>query len=163
MKNQKKTGHALHSLLPMGLQSLFAVSALILCVISIFLYKAIQEKNEAYFEASTATGYLSVKMQQTATLQNVEIRTENGIEVLAIREDFSGEIYETRIFCAGGYLKEDFVHENTPFVFENGSELISLQAVTFELTDKGVLSVYIIITSGDEIALSYYLPKGEPI
>ncbi len=160
MEYENKNESILNLLLPIGLQSFFAIAALLLCVAGGLIYKNVQVKNDVNFEASTVAGYLNTKLQQTATATNVEIRTEEGIQVLILKETYGDADYELRIFCDGTFLKEDFVIEGTPFTLTGGNELLPVEKIEFALSDTNVLYVYATLRGEEEVQVALYLPEG---
>jgi len=143
-----------------GLKGFFYSVVLLFCAVSTLFYKVIQERNSVNFEVSTAISYLSVKFQQVSSIENIEIRVEDNITVLIVKENIFDEIYETRIFCDGEYLKENFVHVSIPFSIEEGNEIIPIQEAEFELSENGMIFVRIVNVKNNEFRTAFYFQGG---
>ena len=143
-----------------SLKGFFYSVVMLFCVVSTLFYKTIQDRNSVNFEARVAISYLSVKIQQLASIQDIEVRVEDNISVVIIKENIFGEIYETRIFCDGEYLKENFVHESTPFLVEEGNDITSMREAEFEFAESGVFFIRIVNMKNDEFRIAFYFQNG---
>lgn len=160
MAHENKNESILNLLLPVGLQSFFAIAALLLCVAGGLIYRNVQIKNDTNFETSTIAGYLTTKLQQTATASNIEIRDEDGTQVLVLNETYGDATYELRIFSDGVFLREDFVIAGTPFSTTSGSELLPANKLEFELSDQNVIYICATLQNAEEVQVALYLPEG---
>lgn len=134
MGQNQKNSSFLNLFLPMGLQSFFALAALLLCLSGGLLYKNIQQKNEQVTNRVTAESYFLTRMQQAQNAGAISVRSEGESSVLVILRAVGGDLYETRIWAAGGALREDFVSASQPFSETGGDEICVMQAAAFELS-----------------------------
>ena len=118
------------------LLAIFAVSAIFLTALSAQVYRDTVEVSNRNNAARVASAILRGAVQGEDS-GNVCIREENGIPVVTFVNDYDGEIYLRRLYCAGGYLRESLASEEMPFDEEMGEALI--EAVSFEPVMEGNL------------------------
>ena len=134
------------------LLAVFAISAIFLTALGAQVYRDTVDvsgrNNEARITASLIRGAAQAEDSGTAS-----VRVENGIEVLIFENDYDGEIYCRRFFCADGYLRESFASAEYEFEPEMGEPLIEVSAFGPRIED-GMLTVR--ITAPDGVTQEVY-------
>ena len=84
---------------------------------------------------------------------------EGGIRVLVFENDYDGEIYLRRLFCADGWLRESFTAAEYGFSTEMGDTLVELASFEPEV-DGNLLTAKVVTTEGRRQDISVYLWAG---
>lgn len=145
---------------------LFAALSVALIALGTQAYRAIGTTAEVSAERQTAVGYAlsRVRSYDAAGAMRVERRALGGEEtdVLIFSETIDGEAYETRMFCAEGWLREQFAYADRPLESaEDGERIAELAALrarpdgqllelTFEHADGAQEIVHAALRSGGE-------------
>ena len=133
------------------LLALLVFAMFAVCVIAVLLtgakvYRNVVDRGEAQFEARTAVQYVTTHVRQAET---VEITDFEGCEALTMPQTIDGEVYLTRIYCYGGFLRELFCAEDAVFAPADGEEI--LPAESLQLSIEGYLLA--VQLDGQEILL----------
>lgn len=155
-----KSGIVAGILLPMGLVCLFAFCSLALALYGGSAYKQIQTGVEDSFGPSVTAGYLRTKLSQFNTSGGVSLRDEDGVQVLAIRSESGGALYETRIYMNDGKLMENYERADTPFAPLGGIQIASLSACRFSLEVDGLFTAEIESLDGTMTRTSFAVAQG---
>ncbi len=140
------------------LLAVFAVSAIFLTALSARVYHDTVEtsnrNNTSRILASVIRG--AVQGDDSGI---VSVTEENGIPVLLFTNDYDGEIYFRRIYCAGGYLRDSLASEEREFEEEMGEPLV--EASSFEpRIDGHMLTARVTAPNGEKEEVSVYLRAG---
>ena len=114
---------------------LFCLLGSTLIRVGIASYEETQEASYEQFNLRTPSGYITNKIRKHNAIEDVEIREQEGYQVLVLAEEVEGEVYETWIYCMNHKLYEAYVAEGTKLNLESGFELMELEALSF--TDNG--------------------------
>ncbi|MBQ9210532.1 MAG: DUF4860 domain-containing protein [Clostridia bacterium] len=140
------------------LLAIFAISAIFLTALSAQVYRdtvdTSNRNNTARVVAAIVRGAV-----QGEDAGNVSIRQEGGIPVLVFTNDYDGEIYLRRLFCAGGYLRESFTSEEWEFEEEMGEPLMEVTSFEPEIQDN-MLTARVTTPDGGEQEIYVYLRAG---
>lgn len=154
------------------LLAVFAISAIFLTALSAQVYRdtvqvSAQNNTERIIDAvirgavqSEDCGQVSVREERAAvTDEDGEITGEETLKVLAFTNDYDGEIYLRRLYCAGGWLWESVTAEEYGFTEGMGESLI--EAVSFEPEINGnLLTAKVVTPDGAAADVSVYLWAG---
>ncbi len=140
------------------LLAIFAISAIFLTALSAQVYRdtvdVSNRNNTARIVTAIVRGAAHAEDSGIAS-----IREEKGLTVLTFTNDYDGEIYYRRLYCAGGYLRESFSSAEREFDEEMGEELIAV--TSFEPSiQNGMLSARIGTPDGGEQEIWVYLRAG---
>lgn len=140
------------------LLAIFAISAIFLTALSAQVYRDTVDvsgrNNTARIVSAVVRG--AAQSEDTGI---ASVREEAGIPVLVFTNDYDGEIYYHRIYCAEGYLRESLASEDREFEADMGEPLV--EAVSFEPTiDGNMLTVRITLPDGGEEQVYAYLRAG---
>ena len=152
--------HAVSSLFVFCLIAVFALLATVLTLFGIRAYRSVYDASAGNSESQTALSYLVNKLHSADRAQGVEIRAEGGRDVLVLAEPLDGTIYETRIYCDGGSLREYFCEQGEPFDAELGEELASLNALRLTLEKPWLIRVELDQPDGRQLSAHVAL-RGE--
>lgn len=155
-RNERKTDGLLVLLL-------FAVFAV--CVLSVLLtgadaYRGLAARDQTGYERRTAGQYLVTRLHQSDVAGAVTVEQFGGVDALVITERYDGELYQTRIYCHGGYLRELFTVSGTGFLPSDGEKILEAERMTLKLED-GLLTAELTDTAGQTQVLSVYLRSRE--
>lgn len=127
MKASKKGAlgaHSMGGLFTFALISLFALLSLLLMVYGVRAYRGIAEASDQSGGARTALSYLSNKVRTGDEAGMVTLSDQSGVRLLSIAQEIDGARYETRIYCQGGKLYEQFAFAGLEFDPADGEFLL---------------------------------------
>lgn len=160
MRPKRQDDPFLNLLLPVGLQSFFALAALLLCMAGGLLYRSVQQDADAAGQRTTAESYFFTRLQQVGAEDGVAVRREDGKSVLVVSRSYEGVPYETRVFAEDGALKECFVQADQPLSGAGAGEICAVEQADFAMDDTGLVQVRFTYRDGSGSALSYRLEGG---
>ena len=155
------------------LLAIFAISAIFLTALSAQIYRdtvqASDENNTARVISAiirgaaqgedTGNAYVAWEGGTEETDEDGVVTRDSGIPVLVFSNDYDGEIYLRRLYCAGGWLRESFTAEDYGFSEEMGEALI--EAASFEPEISGnLLQAKVVTPEGETENVSVYLWAG---
>ena len=135
--------HAIAGVFVFLLLGVFAVFSTMLVLIGAQAYRTITVHSEEHSLDRTMYTYMLNSLRGDDAEGSVEIRNENGLEMLVVSYNYGWEILEKRIYCYDGYLRELLSSPQNEFDPANGEEIceaeefraqISNELVTIELT-----------------------------
>ncbi len=140
------------------LLAVFAISAIFLTALSAQVYRDTVETSNRNNTARVATAVIR-GAAQSEDAGTASVREEAGIPVLVFTNDYDGEIYYRRLFCAGGWLRESLASSEWEFEEDMGEPL--LEAVSFEPKIEGnMLTARIVTPDGGDQTVSVCLRAG---
>lgn len=145
---------AVTSWLVLALLLLFAGLSVALIALGGQAYRATLRAADENAHRRASIGYVTGRIR--AFDMAGAVRTESAMidgetaDVLILSEEIDGEIYETRIYCVGKKLREQFVSGDTPLESaEDGEAIASLSG--FQVIDKpGMMELCFIHPDGTE-------------
>jgi hypothetical protein len=130
MKNRGKT----ESLLALLLLGLFAVCILLVLLSGTEIYRGLTERSRTGYESRTAAQYLATRLRQGDAALSVRLADFGGADALVLTQNVDGILYETRVYCSGGYLRELFIREGTPCAPEDGEAILPLKSMDMTMS-----------------------------
>ena len=146
---------------------LFAALSVALIALGTQAYRAVGARADANAEKRTAVGYAlsCVHAFDASGAVRVERVTMDGqqTDVLVFSEELDGDVYETRMFQANGFLREQFTGADTPLESAQDGEIIagladfsvrqegSLLAMTFSFLDGDTVTVCAALRCAGEV------------
>ncbi len=131
MNVRLRRDHSVSGLFAFVLVGLFTLLALTIVLAGVRSYRAMGDSARLVTQERIALGYVSGKLRGSGDRNNVSFREEQGVKLLVIREQADAETYETRIYSAGGILREQFCDASVPFSADDGEQIASLPGFTF--------------------------------
>ena len=149
-----------------GLLVLLLFGVLAACILSVLLtgasaYRRLTERDDAAYDRRTATQYVATRIHQADVLDGVFVEEFAGTQALVLAEEIEGDLYETRIYCYDGYIRELFSAAGNDFLPEDGEKVLEAAAMEFGETD-GLLQCSILSAEGswDHVTISLRSGKG---
>jgi hypothetical protein len=160
MSSAKRGLHSISGLFAFALIGLFALFALAIIVSGVQSYRSMGNFSHLSSQQRIALGYVSGKLRASGDQSSVSIREAQGVKLLVLSEDESGEKYETRIYFEGGSLYEQFCEAGLAFDPEDGENITSLPGFTFERAGK-LVTLRAMLSDGSEADACVALRAGE--
>lgn len=129
MKN-KVNSHKLTDFMTLVVFTLLAVCILALLVNGAELYNRLTQQGSDRFSSRTLTRYLTTRVRQGDAAGQPALEDFGGCKAIVLREELAGQVYLTRIYCHGGYLRELFTPENGSFSPEDGEKLLPARSLS---------------------------------
>ncbi len=140
------------------LLAVFAISAIFLTALSAQVYRDTVETSGRNNTARVATAIIR-GAAQGEDAGTASVRLEGGIPVLVFTNDYDGEIYYRRLFCAGGFLRESFTSAEWEFEEEMGEPLIEMTSFEPKM-DGNMLTVRMVTPDGGDQTVWAWLRAG---
>ncbi len=161
MQHQKnRSGTLVGILLPMGLVCLFAFCSLALALMGGQAYKQIQNGVDESFSSTVAASYLRTKLSQSNPPGDVFLQSEEGVQMLVIRDRGDENVFETRIYMYDGSLVESYVAEGAPFMPQGAIRIAQLQSCEFAIDEDGLFTADIVSPEGVHIQTAFAVREG---
>lgn len=157
MKEQKRKADAVLVLVLFGV---FAVCILAVLLTSADAYRRLAERDEQSYDYRVATQYLATRVRQGDEAGKVFVETFDGVDALVLREEIDGAVYETRVYCYEGYLRELFAGEGESFTAGDGEQILQAESMAVTLENQ-VLTAEITDPDGQVQTMTLYLRSGE--
>ncbi len=141
-------GHVISGFFVFCLIGLFAVLATTLTLVGINAYRSVYEASAGNSEGQIALSYLRGKVRAYDGAGRVVVETMDGLDVLCLRETIDGEMYETRIYCADGGLREYFCAVGDAFDPSLGEGLTELRSLAMRFEEPWLIRADIIKMDG---------------
>lgn len=143
MNQRQKTDRSLYSFgavtgwLVFALILLFAVLAIALIALGAQAYRSVAATAEENAHRRASVGYALSRVQTLDAEGAAQVRSVvidgQETDVLVLCEEIDGEAYETRLYCAGGMLREQFVSAELPLeTAEDGETIAELAGLEAE-------------------------------
>ena len=148
---------------------LFALLSIALIALGAQAYRSVHDAGKDHAWLRTSVGYVNNRVKTADGIASMHVETvtlgEETVDVLVFGEEIDGELYQTRLFCAGGALREQFVASGIPLESETDGEvicemnrfliIIEDEMITFEMAgpDDEQLSVHTPLRSRREVTL----------
>lgn len=111
---------------------LFCLVGSILIRVGIASYEQTQRASYEQFNIRTPSGYITHKIRAHNAVEDMEIRIQEGHQVLVLSQEEEGQVYETWIYCLNHKLYEAYVTKGSTLSLESGFELMDLENLSLE-------------------------------
>ncbi|HIT73776.1 MAG TPA: DUF4860 domain-containing protein [Candidatus Fimicola cottocaccae] len=135
-----KHGHRLHTLVILILFLVFALSSVSVLMYGTKVYKSVTEKTDENYSLRTGLIYLSNKIK-AADKSSIYMDTYQKVDMLVIPEEIEGQMYETRIYCYNGQLREIFTDVGNDIPLDGGLYITDMKNLTISEKNKGLLEI----------------------
>lgn len=135
---KKRAHHSFDLFAVVLLLTVFALSLLFLIFAGANIYRRTSSRTEENFTVRTAFSYLSNQIKQHDTSGAVRTGEFGGSSALFLYETVDGRNYQTIIYCYEESLRELFVPSDTVLEPDSGLEVLSLDGLNFQKTEKGI-------------------------
>jgi hypothetical protein len=126
-----KRGLSVNTICIFLLLSIFTISSLFVAVLGTRVFDNIHRTVESNYETRTSLVYIQEKMKQHHS-NEVDIKTIDGVQVLSLREVYSGVEYFTYIYLLDQTLMEVTIQGDAPVSLRNGDEIMPLKDLKME-------------------------------
>lgn len=135
-----KHGHRLHTLVILILFLVFALSSVSVLMYGTKVYKSVTEKTNENYSLRTGLIYLSNKIK-AADKSSIYMDTYQKVDMLVIPEEIEGQMYETRIYCYNGQLREIFTDVGNDIPLDGGLYITDMKNLTISEKNKWLLEI----------------------
>ena len=156
---------AVTNLLVVSLILLFAALSIALIVLGAQAYQAISETAYQNVQIRSTVGYVLSRIQAydrsgAIRIEDVQLSGQST-RVMLLSEEIDGEIYETRMYCADGALREQTVHNEIPMAdAQDGEQIAKLNALHVQ-RDGNLLTLEFTHVDGERQTLHGVLHSAE--
>lgn len=114
----------------------FILSTVFLILIGSQVYQNIRQQNTTSFYSNTASNYIANKIRQLDTRDAVQIRKEDGQEILVITSEEDNTKFETWIYAKDNSLMELYTPANSGLTVNDGIAILPCESLSFSLDSK---------------------------
>ena len=139
----------------------FAIAALVLLSAGTREYERIVLAANENFELRTSISFVATKIRQFDSAGSVSVEKIDGTDVLVLREEIDGDIYDTMVYYRNGYLcelmqAEGYGEADLDFGFE------AIEIDSFSITGDGrSITLTAGNAGGNSETLTVYLRSSE--
>lgn len=160
MHFQKQRTHMVDLLFTIALFCVFAVSSLSVILIGANVYRSVTSRASNTYGTRTVLSYIAQKFQSMDNACSPDILTFDGMDTLALYQEYNGELYATYIYEDEDALKELFTRADADFDPKAGNTIMDASDFKMSEVQEGVF--YLQVTSPDGEQSGIYLrPKSE--
>jgi len=132
--------NSMETLFAFGLLGMFAVACLFLTVLGVRVYRGSAAAYTGHNTDRILSSYIRSMVRAADREGVISVEDEGGVQSLALREEYDGVAYVTRLYCSDGKLREWFSEENHAFRPEDGTPVCDAAKMQVELRDGLVLA-----------------------
>lgn len=137
-------------LFTLALFCVFSATAFGITLIGSKIYKDSTKSMEDHFNSTTAFSYLKEKIRQYDHSDGVSIEEYDGQQVLVLKSEREGVMFQTLIYMQDHSLMELFVPANTEVGLSAGQPISNIQKFSVEEMKKGLFKLSITGTDSVE-------------
>lgn len=164
----KTNDHTALSHLPvLVLFTILAASVMLVLLTGADVYQRLAERDSAAYTHRTAAQYLTTRIRQAdaeSCVSSASFDGSTGPEALILKEHIGDAVYDTRIYCYDGYLRELFCASDADFSPGDGEKIMPALGLDLDL-DSNSGSITLELTNADGTIQTLYLllrsGKGE--
>lgn len=146
MRTHGKKQHTIDILFVLALFCVFTLSALAVIYIGSRVYSSTVDTMDINFHNHVALDYITEKIHQNDSGNNIETQTKDNLEVLSIHETYNQQTYTTYIYSYDSQLKELFISDEEPFHKEDGENIMEIDSLSMKI-DNNILSISLSINN----------------
>ena len=132
-------GRSIDTIFVLIVFSIFAISVLMVLMLSASIYRNIHEISNSEQEEYTALSYIWTKVKNFDDAGSVHVGYFEGVPALLIDEKIGERYFRTAIYHYNGWLCELFSEAPLAFSPEDGVRVISVGNMHFESDDHGLI------------------------
>ena len=157
---RENRGGGLRGAFIFALLAAFALLSLIVVIVGARSYRMINAIAEEAFVSRTGMSYLVGKVRASDEAGQLQIREEDGMNVLELGQLIDGERYSTYIYCQQNEVREYFARADLAFSPEYGEKIFEASGLNLSLSD-GLLTIEIVGVGGNAYTSSLYLQAAK--
>ena len=139
---------------------IFAVCTMAVLLTGAEVYGRLADRTQMQFDQRTAARYITTRVRQSDVAGDIRVEDFGGYSSLVFQEQIEGQLYETRIYCYEGYVRELFVSAEGVFLPEDGEKVLKAKDLEF-VWDGNILTVYITLNDQKNQKIQLYLHSGK--
>ncbi len=124
MRFHQSKKHVIDVTFPLAILFVFAVSALLVLLLSVHIYGEQTDKTKQNYESFTPLSYITEKVRQNDAKGTISIEELDGISCLTLHGSSSDATYSTYLYVYNGWLKELTIRDDTTGSLEAGKNII---------------------------------------
>lgn len=134
------------------LMTLLLFVLLAVCVVLVLftgakVYERLTKRGGEAFENRTVPLYIATKIRQADCVGGIFTESEDGMDVLCLKEQIDGKTYVTRIYCYEGVVRELFSVAEVPFYPASGEKIAEASEICFS-AEENCLKIRVIQKDG---------------
>ncbi len=150
MRFHTEKKHVIDLIFPIALFFVFAACSLIVVLMASNIYSSTTRDSETGFETRTALSYVTEKIHQSDENGDVSISEFDGLDALAIHQEFGGsKSYTTYIYEYEGSLRELFIQDGVNASASDGKEILKVKSFTMKQISTSILEFSCTSSEGD--------------
>ena len=157
---RESRGSGLKGAFIFALLSAFALLSLVVVIVGAKSYRMINSMAEEAFVSRTGMSYLAGKVRAADEAGQLQIREEDGTQVLELGQEIDGERYFTYIYCLDNEVREYFARADLAFAPEYGEKIFEASGLSLSLAG-GLLTIEIIDLDGNTHTTFLYLQAAK--
>lgn len=144
--------------------AVFAVCVLFVLLTGAQVYQRLTQREQVSFEKRTAVQYITTRLRQGDIAGAVAVERFGQGDALVLTEEVGGTVYETRIYCWDGWLRELYAEAGAGLEPEDGERILEAEGFYAAPgdTEKNSLLIYIDIPSGRQ-EMILHMRSGEEV
>lgn len=143
-----------------ALLAAFALLSLVVVLVGAQSYRMINATAEEAYLSRTGLSYLAGKVRAADEAGMLEIRSENGTDLLTIASMHANEQYLTYIYCDGEHVCEYFARADLAFSPSYGEQICPAKEMRLTL-ERDLLTISLVDSNGETHAVSLYLQAAK--
>ncbi len=155
MNFKKREKSVVDVLFLLALFCAFLISALFIVLFGARIYRSIVNDMQKNYTARTSLSYVTEKIRQHDAIGCIDIEITDNQPVLVLKQEVSGNNYNTYLFSHDGYLKEYTVKDGTELNLDNGQKLIAIKSFFAEEANPSLY--HFVITDTDDDSVDFYV------
>lgn len=136
MSRKNPPSHAISGVFVFLVLGIFAVFSTVMVLLGARAYKSTADRAAEHNAYRIGMAYVRSMVRADDEDQSVRVEAVDGIPTIALRNDYDGESYITRIYVYDGKLREWFTEEAEEFVPEFGETVCDMDEMNAEITGQ---------------------------
>ncbi len=149
MQFHQEKKHVIDLIFPLAIFFVFAVSALLVLLLSVHIYGDQTDRTLKNYESSTPLSYITEKLRQNDNQGNISIEDLDGSTSLVLHGASSDVTYSTYLYVYDGWLKELTIRDDTNASPEAGKNIIEAGNLQVEKFSAHTYKITITDLEGD--------------
>jgi len=134
-------GHRIDTIFVLIIFCVFAVSVLMVLMLGASTYEHVTAMSREDYAGRAVLSYIWTKVKNSDDVGKVHIGEFHGLPALYIDEEIGQMRYRTAVYRHDGWVCELFYEADLEFYPEAGSQIISIDDLTFEQLESGLIKV----------------------
>ena len=140
--------------------AVFMVSVLLVLLSGADTVEKLTQRDQRTYHHRTAVQYITTRIRQADGQNAVFAETVGDTDTLVLREIIDNCVYETRIYCCNGYLREMFCQAGAGLPPEFGEEILPMEDFRVSC-EENLVRADLLLTDGGKETLILLLRSSE--